>query len=244
MENAVKMYLVPQQQLDKLNTSAGGKQNVRQTVENDLDETMRQILNRPDLIPYEKAKLYASALQRFLNIVKQGDEETTQLTLSLPVEDKTTSETNTASHKPEDVIVKEVIGNIPARNRKNASFIMDKLSKSSDVASWNDKGEFIFKGVTIRGSHIMDLIKNLTAPQKISNERRPLGWFEMLKTVAGLNIPFSTIPNVGVRREISDIKKADPLYSPRSASKRDDSDSDTEPVFKSPRFTSSPWLSF
>ena len=81
---------------------------------------------------------------------------------------------------------------------KNASYVMDKISKSGDVASWNDEGEFIFKGKTIKGSHMLDLVKNLTAPHKVSDDRRPLGWPEMFQTVANLNIPFSTIPNVSV----------------------------------------------
>ena len=41
------------------------------TVENYLDEMMRHILTRSDINPYEKAKLYVSALQDFLNIVKE-----------------------------------------------------------------------------------------------------------------------------------------------------------------------------
>ena len=216
METAEKMYLVPQHQLDKLKTMTSGKENVRNTVENDLNETMRHILTRSDLIPYEKAKLYASALQRFLNIVKQGDEETARLTLSLPVEseNKTVIGVTDDQQTTKDEIAKEVIGNVPVRTRKNASYIMDKISKSGDVASWNDEGEFIFKGKTIKGSHMLDLVKNLTESHKVSDDRRPLGWPEMLQTVANLNIPFSAIPNVGVRRKISDLKKSKTLYSP------------------------------
>ena len=159
MESAEKMYLVPQHQLDKLKTMTSGKENVRNTVENDLDETMRHILTRSDLSHYEKAKLYASALQRFLNIVKQGDEETARLTLSLPVEseNKTVIGVTDDQQTTKDEIAKEVIGNVPVRTRKNASYIMDKISKSGDVASWNDEGEFIFKGKKIKGLHMFDL---------------------------------------------------------------------------------------
>nr|DAC81257.1 TPA_asm: acintoc2 [Astyanax tetra cavefish adintovirus] len=253
METADKMYLVPQHQLNRLKAITSDTENVRKTVENDLDETMRHILSRSDLTPYEKAKLYASSLQRFLSLVKQGDEQKSQLTLSLPVETENNPVTDVTRdhHSSEDDVVKEVVGNVAARTRKNASYIMEKISKSSDVASWNDKGEFIFKGKTIKGSHMLDLVKNLTAPQKVSDDRRPLGWSEMLQAVAGLNMPFSAIPNVGVRRKISDIKKSEYLFSPAAStppsSKSSDSDSsiDTfEPVFKSPSFNPTTWLNF
>ncbi len=56
MEYAEKMYLVPQHQLDKARTE-NVRETIQQSVENDLDVAMRNILLRTDLNPYEKAKL-------------------------------------------------------------------------------------------------------------------------------------------------------------------------------------------
>ncbi len=83
MEYAEKMYLVPQHQLDKARTE-NVRETIQQSVENDLDVAMRNILLRTDLNPYEKAKLYTNTLSRFLTIVKQGDRESGVLTQSLP----------------------------------------------------------------------------------------------------------------------------------------------------------------
>lgn len=240
METAEKMFLVPQHQLEKLKFNTSENENIRKSVESNLDVEIRHILSRNDLKDYEKAKLYTATLQKFLNLVKLGDHETAHLTLSLP---KTSDDGETVSDdqnvKKTDVI-HEFISNIPARSQKNASYILEKILKSEGVASWNDNGEFVFKGNTIRGSHMLDLLKNLTASHKVADERRPVGWHEILQTVAQLNIPFSAIPNGIVRRKISDLKGSKESYPQPSSSTIKNDDFTRKPVLKSPKFPSSP----
>ncbi len=71
MEYAKKHYVIPQNQLNKLR---GGnvRETIQQVVENDLEVAIRTILQRSDLDPHGKAKLYSNVLQRFLTIVKRG----------------------------------------------------------------------------------------------------------------------------------------------------------------------------
>ncbi len=52
-----------------------------------------------------------------------------------------------------------------------------------------------FKGRVINGSHMLDLVKSITAPHTIRDEYRPRGWSEFLDAFAVLNIPFSTVTN-------------------------------------------------
>lgn len=52
-----------------------------------------------------------------------------------------------------------------------------------------------FKRKTIKGSHMVDLLRNFMAPHNVSDDRGPLGWKEILQTGARLNIPFSALPN-------------------------------------------------
>ncbi len=80
MEYAEKHYVIPQNQLNKLR-AGGVRETIQQTVENDLDIAIRNILQRTDLDPHGKVKLYSNVLQRFLTIVKQGDLESGTLTL-------------------------------------------------------------------------------------------------------------------------------------------------------------------
>ncbi|GAA6072953.1 uncharacterized protein LOC112544205 isoform X1 [Tachysurus ichikawai] len=134
---------------------------------------MRKILSRTDLNEYEKVKLYTAVVQKFLNLVELGDQESAHLTLTLPkIQESKTEETMTeVSHPHGDEITHEVFANVSARSKRNASYIMEKLLKSDDAASWNDEGEFIFNGKTIKGSHMVDLLKNLTAPHAFSRRR-------------------------------------------------------------------------
>jgi len=84
MEYAEKMFLLPQHQLDKLKFS-NTRESIHQVVENDLDLTVRNILQRSDLDHHEKAKMYTTVLQRFLTLSRQGDKESATITLSIPV---------------------------------------------------------------------------------------------------------------------------------------------------------------
>jgi len=86
MDHTQKMFLVPQQQLDALKHPMHDQRHgsIRQTVENDLDRAMNDVLEKPDTDVYEKAKKYSGILQRYLNYVRQGERDKNILTLSLP----------------------------------------------------------------------------------------------------------------------------------------------------------------
>lgn len=255
MEHAEKMYLVPQHQLEKLK-SGNGRENIQQVVENDLDDSVRNILLRTDLNQYEKAKLYTNILSRFLAIVKQGDRETSMLTLALPNpapdhKDDVVATNVEAGGNVEDVVA-EVLKNVPARSVKNSRYILDKMSKAKGISSWTESGEFVFRGKAVQGSHMVDLLKNVTAPQKVRDDRRPLGWSEFLQAFAELNIPFSTVPNHHVRRMINGLKStpATPMSPPIRPSKkpqryaRSSSRPSEDAIFKSPSIDRRQWLEF
>ena len=70
---ANKMYLVPQQELDRLKQQLQGPENIRQTAENDLDMAMKDVLNGKGLNPYDKVQNYTKLLQRYLALVKHGE---------------------------------------------------------------------------------------------------------------------------------------------------------------------------
>lgn len=232
---ANKMYLVPQQELDRLKKQVQGPENIRQTAENDLDTAMKDILNQKGLNPYDKVQKYTNLLQRYLSLVKQGERETGHLTISLqdPLKDDEPRE----SHAPvrpvpaslpsedqmpvEDKVMHDLLTHVPARNRKNVSYIMNKLKDSNGAATWNDKGEFILQGAVVKGSHILDLLKSTTSAHKVADDRRPPGWLQFLKALAILNIPLSGVPNYKIRQQIHSLKhKPSTRYStPKDAPK-------------------------
>lgn len=258
MEYAEKMFLVPQHQLDKLKSS-NTRESIHHVVENGLDQTIRNILHRSDLDPHEKAKMYTGVLQRFLTLTRQGDKEASTITLSLPqpvsIEKDDPSTTDRVSvHDSLGDFTDEILKNIPQRSVKNVRYILDKMSKTKDITSWSESGEFVFKGRTIPGSHMLDLVKSITAPQKIPDERRPGGWHEFLDAFASLNLPYSVVPNHYVRHAINSFKtKSAPAITGSSKKSKKQKVHPSTPihskysedlVFKSPNLDQSQWLSF
>ncbi len=80
------------------------------------------------------------------------------------------------------------------------------MSNAKQLCTWTNTGEFVFKGRVINGSHMLDLVKSITAPHTIRDEYRPRGWSEFLDAFAVLNIPFSTITNPQVKRTVEILK--------------------------------------
>ncbi len=81
------------------------------------------------------------------------------------------------------------------------------MSNAKQFCAWTDYGEFVFKGHVINGSHMLDLVKSITAPHAIRDEYRPRGWSEFLDAFAVLNIPFSTISNSQVKRTVETLNR-------------------------------------
>ena len=210
MEYAEKMYLVRQQQLDSLKHNETPT-NLRQSAENELDTSIKNVLSRTDMEQHEKAKLYSALLQRYLTLVKQGALETNTLKLTLPQDPVNTGlvtplkATATNSGLDDDPRIVDILKTIPLRCKKNAQHILERMLDSQDTASWTESGEFVLNKMVVSGTHIIDLVKSATAPQKIRH--RPRGWDEFLRAMASLNIPLSTVPNREVQQLVESLKR-------------------------------------
>ncbi|KAL7378039.1 hypothetical protein ABVT39_007702 [Epinephelus coioides] len=195
------------------NNYDGESQAMRRTAENDLDAKTRAILNERGLNPYEKIKKYNALLQRYLTLVKQGEEERRlylKTARGLPrnsdePEEKKTDENEEKDEKEAglDETARGVLQNLPQRDRKNAEYIMKKLVKSED--GWTPKGEFIHEGKIVRGSHMIDLFKNLSVSYK-KKSPTPKGWTGFLNTLTELNIPISSVTNPRARAQYRRLK--------------------------------------
>ena len=214
MEHTHKMYLVPQHQLDALKQPYP-RESVRQTAENALDKAIEEVLNTPDTDLYEKAKRYGSVLQRYLSLVKQGQREQGELTLSL-AEDGSKSQPRDADEggnaSAGDSVFEEVMRHIPTKSKRNAGHIMESLKKSKNV-SWTDRGELVLKGETIKGSHMYDLLKNVTSSYRVLDSDRPPGWIAFLQVLAHINVPSTSIPSKRLRQLVDMYKHAPPSDS-------------------------------
>ena len=207
---AQKMFLVSPHQLRHLTPSA--VTSIRQNAEDDLDQSMRTVLNEQGLNPDEKIKKYDALLQRYLSFMKQGRKEERRVTLSVQPEREEQGEPLTEQQRVEEVEegedpMSEVLKALPPRNRKNGEYIMRRLKKNAG-GGWSSLGEFIHQGHVVKGSHMIDLIKNLSS-QKKTRSPSPGGWDKFLQALSTLNIPVSYVTNPEAREQYRRLKDAE-----------------------------------
>ena len=203
MDHVQKMYLVPQHQIDKLQNPTP-LESTRQSSENDLDKSMAHILNNPESDIHTQALKYTAVLQKYLALIRQrgnpnfspgrGDYEppATPVVTSRPTADTS--------------VVSTIIEHLPVKYKRNARYIIDVLSKHPDDITWNGRGEVIIDGVKQKGSHLYDLIKNVTQPYKITPDRIPQGWSPFLKKLSEINMPLNVVQNVDAKKCITLFK--------------------------------------
>nr|XP_025035760.1 uncharacterized protein LOC112544205 isoform X1 [Pelodiscus sinensis]XP_025035761.1 uncharacterized protein LOC112544205 isoform X2 [Pelodiscus sinensis] len=189
MEYAEKMYLVPSHQLEQLRAPPPVEENIRTTATRLLDAEMKSVLQRTDLAEYEKAKLYSAVLQRYLTYVRQSDADKRKISLFLPEQSDTAKPPETENTS--DSVVQELLDNVNKRYKKNASVLLNKLGQDKTIASWNDKGAFVYKGSVVNGSNMLDLVRAVTQTRSVPSRHVPKGWEVFINAMAELNAPSS-----------------------------------------------------
>ncbi|KAJ1150734.1 hypothetical protein NDU88_003523 [Pleurodeles waltl] len=193
MDYAHKMYLVPRQQLEQLGPSATDAWDMRKNETQRLDAEIKAILNRTDLKPHDKAGLYSGALQNFLQYYKQLNSEKNKLTLYTP----DAEQQPVPSVAPQDLgpsptpgaFVVDLLKNISQKYRGAAQMLLSIMTATKDLISWNDRGEFVYKGQPVAGSNMYDLVRGLTHGKTLSTQDAPRGWKQFLSAAAEPNIP-------------------------------------------------------
>ena len=208
------MVLIPQHQMELLKSSDAPRRTLREAVQNDLDEKMRAILSDSHADVYNKAQRYSSVLQRFLALVRQEERENAMPSIppppatvaSLEAPPMGSAAPSGENQRITDSIYAEIMQNIPKNSRTKARYILEKMAASPHIASWNAEGELILDKRRIPGTHLYDLIKNVTSAQIVSDSRRPSGWKEYLHALSKLNIPISLISNPSARSLLENLK--------------------------------------
>lgn len=80
------------------------------------------------------------------------------------------------------------------------------MHQSSNVTSWNERGEFIYKGDIIQGTNVVDLVCSATQIHKPCKEKLPQGWDAFTNVMAELNIPVVVIGNSFTRDALGTLK--------------------------------------
>lgn len=206
MDHAEKMYLVSRHQMEQLQ---GRPPTMGAIATNRLDDEMRTILQRADLCEDDKIKLYNSALQRYLRLTRQNESEKDRLNLIYPPEEPRPLPTlpeQPPQPTPQDTAMDEILRGVSTRYRKNAELLLNKMKQHQDVSTWDDRGTFLYKGVPIPGTNILDLVKGASQHRAPTEKRKPKGWDDFMNAMAEVNIPTSVLGSTTVKEQIEKLK--------------------------------------
>ena len=72
----------------------------------------------------------------------------------------------------QDLIDNETLESVPKTMKGKVQLLLKKMKGSPDI-SWNEKGELKYKGETVQGSNMVDLVNDALSKKKYFN---PQGW--------------------------------------------------------------------
>jgi hypothetical protein len=118
-----------------------------------------------------------------------------------------------------DAIEEEILDSVPKTMKTKAELLERKMKADPSIA-WSEKGELKYKGETVRGSNVVDLVNDVLHKRKYFN---PQGWETFGEVLREANVPQNLIGHEDRWRYISQTKR-----TPRSR-KRQQSPSSIRP---------------
>ena len=120
-------------------------------------------------------------LQRYLTYYDQrkGQPLHVKLTTPKPVETpKPEASEQSQEHTTEvetipSAVEEEVIKSLPKLYKSGARQLFYKIKENRDVLHWNEKGELAYQNKPISGSHVVDLVNDISRHRK---GFEPVGW--------------------------------------------------------------------
>jgi hypothetical protein len=141
-----------------------------------LDKKMESILEREDLSTDEK--LYDQSFTRYLNV--HDDYRPRPVVSRVSTSPPAVIETET-----KDAIEEEILESVPKTMKTKAELMVRKMKADPNIA-WSEKGELKYKGETVRGSNVVDLVNDVLRKRKYLN---PKGWETFGEALREANVP-------------------------------------------------------
>ena len=189
--------------LTKIENTLDRNTTLRNTIMTKLDQDINEVLENSAIPPDQKIKLYQQILQRYLHFRKEPEQNSSILTQKLSGEK--IKDNKSSSDKPDYMreMKDEVIKGIPKKFQKNANILFKHIETNPDI-TYNDKGEFVFKGNVVQNSNIFDLINDLLRKKKHFD---PAGWTVFSEAMQETNLPLTVVGNSNRLKHIKDQEK-------------------------------------
>lgn len=224
MQYTKKMVLMPQ---DVARVVHATNQDKTPSRLHQLDEAMKNTLDRKDLTLYEKVDLYHQILQRYLDAEKTVGEPIALRVMSdtTTTMDQSQSQTTTPINKDQSSKEEpnyQLIKHFPKSIKNKAKLLLDRihhqrLSDHEPTIDWNLKGELIYEGNPVVGSNITDFILDLLQSRK---DFKPIGWQQIMRGLMTINFPEAYVGNVTRRQYMHQLKDPPARLLPTPPGKR------------------------
>jgi phage terminase small subunit len=139
-----------------------------------LDKKMQTILEREVLSADERLKLYDQSFTRYLNVY---DDYRPRPVAVAPEPVK------------KDLIDNEILESVPKTMKAKVQLLLKKMKSSPDI-SLNEKQELKYKGETVQGSNVVDLVNDVLSKRQYFN---PQGWVTFGEALREGNVPQDSI---------------------------------------------------
>jgi hypothetical protein len=161
-----------------------------------LDKKMESILEREDLSTDERLKLYDQSFTRYLNV--HDDYRPRPVVSKVSTSPPAVIETET-----KDAIEEKIVESAPKTMKTKAELLVRKMKADPNI-SWSEKGELKYKGETVRGSNVVDLVNDVLRKRKYFN---PQGWETFGEALREASVPQDLIGHEDRWKYITQTKR-------------------------------------
>lgn len=214
MKHSRKMFLIPEEMMRLIQDKTMIQTSPLIKSMSSLNQQMNNILDDASMPAEMKIKNHDQMFQRYLNYQKQQENHIPTVKIHSSVESKPQEP---QLQKPQDgpsenkpISDTEILDTVPKRFRPQAEGLLRWMKKSPEAVQWDDKGEVILDGKSIRGSSISDLINDSLRTRKGFN---PTGRDDFTQVLAKLNTPEDFVRNDD-RRKLMSLMKAGEMLPP------------------------------
>jgi hypothetical protein len=103
----------------------------------------------------------------------------------------------------QDLIDNEILECVPKTMKAKMQLLLKKIKSNPDI-SWNEKRELQYKGETVQGSNVVELVNDVVSKRKYSN---PQGWETFGEAIREANVPQDLIGHEDRWRYITQTKR-------------------------------------
>ena len=158
MEHVKRLVLVPEHMVDQRKKPLVPPLTAQVQ---EIDSDMQDIMQRQDIPIDAQAKMYDQNLQRYLTFYDKRMNKPLRVNVIKPAvpEEEEKPQGEQIEEKP-DEIETDILDSVPATMKSRTRQLIKKLKANKDIIGWNEQGQMVFKGTTIPGTNIVDLVND------------------------------------------------------------------------------------